>query len=63
MKLTSLLRIAFAVTLFAGLSLSIPTVRADDGDGCSSCCGKKKDATPSSTPTGGGTSTNAPVKS
>jgi hypothetical protein len=66
MKPSSILRYTFAGVLLAGLSASIPALRADDnGGGCPFCCdGKKKDASPSPTPVPSPvpTTTNAPTK-
>ena len=66
MNPSSLLRLTFAGIVLAALSMSVPTLRADDNgsgctrnqSGCNSCPGKAK-ASP--TPSGSG-STNTPAK-
>ena len=68
MKSSSLFRLTFAGILLAGLSTSIPALRADDdGGGCSSCCDAtkaKSSPTPAPSPsaTPESTSTNATAK-
>ena len=68
MNPSSLIRLTFAGIVLAGLSMSVPTLRADDNgsgctrnqSGCNSCPGMAK-AKASPSPSGSG-STNAPAK-
>jgi len=61
MKTPKLIRLTFAGILLAGLSTTLPALRAQDAGGsCGGCHGSKGEK-PAPSPSGGG-STNAPTK-